>query len=81
MLCGSDDTGLADLPGMNQPDWHLPAVESFTEVRAWDWSSVIDGHGWGCRVRLLFANGSTAEVDMVVEVIGNRPCIATKFPI
>jgi len=81
MLCGSDDKGTADLPGMNQPDWHLPPVESFTVVRAWDWSSVIDGHGRGYRVRLLFADSSAAEVDLAVEVIGDGPCIATEIPI
>lgn len=45
MLCGGDDTSAAALPGMYQPDWHLPLIESFTIVDTWDWSSVTDGHG------------------------------------
>jgi hypothetical protein len=32
-------------------------------------------------VRLLFADSSAAEVDLAVEVIGDRPCIATEIPI
>jgi len=67
MLCGSDDKGTADLPGMNQPDWHLPPVESFTVVRAWDWSSVIDGHGHEAR-RVFGAFEVTADP---VERIGD----------
>lgn len=80
MLCGGDDTSAAELPGMNQPDWHLPLVESFAIVSTWDWSSVTDGHGRGYRVRLVFAGGSAAEVELAVEVIADDPCIATEIP-
>ncbi|MFY1672791.1 hypothetical protein ACN27G_35220 [Plantactinospora sp. WMMB334] len=80
MLCGGDDTSAADLPRMNQPDWRLPLVESFAIVSTWDWSSVIDGHGRGYRVRLVFAGGSAAEVELAVEVIADDPCIATEIP-
>src|SRR5215207_9375650 len=32
MLCGGDDTSAAELPRMNQPDGHLPIVESFAII-------------------------------------------------
>ncbi|MEJ3749076.1 hypothetical protein WEI85_38155 [Actinomycetes bacterium KLBMP 9797] len=80
MLCGGDDTGVAELPGMNGADWHLPGMESFTIVRIWDWSSVIDGHGKGYQVRLVFTDGSTTDVELAVEVIAGEPCIATEIP-
>ncbi|WP_319463599.1 hypothetical protein [Micromonospora sp. RTP1Z1] len=79
MLCGGDDTSAVQLPGMNQPNWHLPLVESFTIVNTWDWSSVTDGHGRGYQVRLVFADRSTAKVEMAVEVIADDPCIATEI--
>ncbi|SCL36074.1 hypothetical protein GA0070624_5449 [Micromonospora rhizosphaerae] len=80
MLCGGDDTSAVQLPGMNQPNWHLPLVESFTIVNTWDWSSVTDGHGRGYQVRLVFADRSTAKVELAVEVIADDPCIATEIP-
>lgn len=82
MLCGGDDTSVAELPWTYQPpDWHVPLVESFTIVGTWDWSSVIDGHGRGYQVRLVFADGSAATIELAVEVIGNDPCIATEIPL
>lgn len=80
MLCGGDGTSAVQLPGMNQPNWHLPLVKSFAIVNTWDWSSVTDGHGRGYRVRLVFAGGSAAEVELAVEVIADDPCIATEIP-
>jgi hypothetical protein len=80
MLCGGDDTGPAGLPVGYLEDGHAPLVESFTIVRTWDWSSVIDGHGTGYVVRLVFADRSSADVELVVEVIGGGPCIATSIP-
>ncbi|MDZ5447731.1 hypothetical protein U2F26_34350 [Micromonospora sp. 4G57] len=80
MLCGGDDTSVAKLPGRYQPDWQLPLVESFTIVSTWDWSSVIDGHGRGYQVRLVFAEGSATTVELAVEVIADDPCIATEIP-
>lgn len=77
MLCGADDTSAADLPDMYRPNWHLRLVDSFTIVRAWDWSSVMEGHGKGYEIRLMFVDGSAATVEMAVEVIGGDPCIAT----
>jgi hypothetical protein len=80
MLCGGDDTSLAKLPELNQPDGRLPPVESFTIVRAWDWSSAIDGHGRGYQVRLVLTAGSTADVELAVEEMADRdPCIATEI--
>ncbi|GAA4474644.1 hypothetical protein [Phytohabitans houttuyneae] len=80
MLCGGDDSGPADLPVGYLEDGHAPVMESFAIVDSWDWSSVIDGHGTGYLVRMLFADGSTADVELVVEVIGDDPCIATSIP-
>lgn len=80
LLCGGDDTSTAELPGMDQPDWHLPLVESFTIVSTQDWSSVTDGHGTSYRVRLVFADGSAATVELAVEVIADEPCVATDIP-
>ncbi|GAA4729430.1 hypothetical protein [Phytohabitans rumicis] len=78
MLCGADDTSTADLPDMYRPDWHLRRVESFAIVRAWDWSSMMEGHGKGYEVLLVFADRSTATVELAVEVIADDPCIATQ---
>lgn len=77
ILCGGDDTSVAELPGETQRDGRVPEVESFTIIRSWDWSSAIDGHGRGYQVRLVFADGSTADVQLAVEVIADDPCIAT----
>lgn len=55
-------------------------MESFTIVNTWDWSSVTDGHGRGYQVRLVFADRSTAKVELAVEVIADDPCIATEIP-
>jgi hypothetical protein len=81
MLCGGDDTRVAELPGRYQPGWHGPLVESFTIVGTWDWSSVTDGHGTGYQVRLVFADGSAETVELAVEVIAGDPCIATEIPL
>jgi hypothetical protein len=80
MLCGGDDTSVAQLPGMNQSDWRHSLLESFTVINTRDWSSVIDGHGRSYQVRLVFTDGSTVNVELAVEVIGNDPCIATEIP-
>ncbi|MEJ3747460.1 hypothetical protein WEI85_29755 [Actinomycetes bacterium KLBMP 9797] len=80
MLCGGDDTSVAELPGMKGPDWRLPGVASFAIVRTWDWSSVIDGHGKGYQVRLVFTDGSATDVELAVEVIADDPCVAMEIP-
>jgi hypothetical protein len=81
MLCGGDDTSVAKLQYVNQPDGRLPLVESFTIVRAWEWSSAVDGHGRGYQVRLVFAAGPAANVELAVEEMADRdPCIATEIP-
>lgn len=80
MLCGGDDTTTAKLRDTDEPDSGLRRIEAFAIVSAWGWSSATDGHGRTYRVRLTFANGSTATSDLAVEVIANEPCIATEIP-
>lgn len=41
---------------------------------------MIDGHGRGYRVRLVFADGSAATAELAVEVMGDGPCIAAEIP-
>ncbi|MDG4828128.1 hypothetical protein O7627_02265 [Solwaraspora sp. WMMD1047] len=81
MLCGGDDSGPAELPVGFPDDGHAAEVESYTIVRTWNWSSVTDGHGTGYLARLTFADGSAADIELAVEVIGDHPCVATSVPI
>lgn len=80
MLCGGDDTRAADLRETSEATWGSRRIASVAIVSSWDWSSVVDGHGRGYRVRFTFVDGSTAASDLAVEVIANDPCIATEVP-
>lgn len=80
MLCGRDDMRIATLRDTDEPDWGLRRIEAFAIVASGEWSSSVDGHGRNYRVRLTFADGSTATSDLAVEVIGNDPCIVTEVP-
>lgn len=80
MLCGGDDTSIAQPEGADER-WRLLPIRSFAIVHSWDWSSVVDGHGRAYSIRLTFADGSTTICDFVVEVIGNDPCIGTEVPL
>jgi hypothetical protein len=80
MLCGGDDTRVAELRDTSEATWAPRRIASVAIVSSWDWSSVVDGHGQGYRVRFTFVDGSTAVSDLAVEVIANDPCIATEVP-
>jgi hypothetical protein len=55
-MLGGADSVPADMPVGYLAHGQAPAVESYTIVRAWDWSSMIDGHR-GYLVRPVFADG------------------------
>jgi hypothetical protein len=78
MLCAGDDTSPVRTDA--NVDWHATRIDNLVIVTAWDWSSMVDGHGRTYRVRLRTADGSTITADFVVEIISDRACVGTEVP-
>jgi len=76
MLCGGDNMIIRADTMRDVVDRRVTSARTTGGGR---WSS-IDGHGWSYSVVLTFSDGSTGATEIVLSMIGDRPCIATELP-